>query len=201
MRRTFRFCLVFAVLAGMVNVAAAQYAGPGFGPGPAIQAPSSFMSMPSFFPQGLQGAVSLGDFVVRPEVRVGYQKIGLNFNIPAFSQLDSMPAPIDLSVKDANVWVGAVRLEVDFWRNWFLFGSLEGNAQRNVTVFTYDQLLSFYGLAPYQWNATGLQWWDIDAGIGYKFCPQIAIVFGSRWDHLFFTPDAINQSFGCLGAG
>jgi hypothetical protein len=186
-----RTLLVLVALVGMVNLAAAQDVGPGCGPRPAIQTPTFFMSMPSFFPRGFRQPVSLGDLEVRPAVRVGYQKIGLNFNIPAFSQIDNRPAPIDLSVKDANVWVGAVRLDVDFWRDWFLFGSAEANAQRSITVFTYDEPTQYIGFAvsvPYEWTGTKLEWWSIDCGIGYRFCPGAALVAGSRWDHLSLLP-------------
>jgi hypothetical protein len=200
MRKTVRFLLIFPAFWGMANLAFAQGVGPEFAPtGPVVQTSSSFMSLPSVFTSVLQEAFSLGSIDMRAGLRIGYQNIGLNFSLPAFSQIDHLPAPLDLSLKDANMWVGAVRLDAELWRRWFLFVSGEGNARQNATLFTYDEPTQYYGLTtfvPYKWTGTQLEWWSVDGGIGYRFCPGVALVAGSRWDRLSLVPSDPTDAAG-----
>jgi len=200
MRRTVRFCLIFLACVGMANFAFAQGPGPELAPpGPVVQSSSSFMSLPALFPSALQGAFSLGGIEVRTGLRIGYQNIGLNFNLPAFSQIDNLPAPLDLSLKNGNMWIGAVRLDAELWRSWFLFASGEGNARQNVTLFTYDEPTHYYGLttfAPYKWTGTQVEWWSVDGGIGYRFCPGAGLLVGSRWDRLSLVPSDPSDASG-----
>jgi hypothetical protein len=197
MRSAVHLFMMFLAFLGMANFAFAQDTGTDFTPsGPVIQAPSSFMSQPGLLPSGLQGRFTLGSIEVRPGVRIGYQNIGLNFNLPGFSIIDNLQAPLDLSLKDANMWVGAVRLDVELWRRVFLYASGEGNARQNVTLYTYEEPTQASIFAPYKWTGTQVEWWSIDTGIGFRFCPRGALLAGSRWDRLSLVPDDPTDAAG-----
>jgi len=156
----------------------------GFGGGGGFPGGSLFASVPGL------GSIDVGGMRLMPNVRVGYQKIGLNFNLPVPSGIaffGDNSAPIDLQLTDANVWVGAVSLEGRVSPRLSLFLNGEANAKRNSGAITNEEPLQHIsGLVPSQWTASQLEWWSIGVGGTYAISNDIAIVGGLRREHLSF---------------
>jgi len=142
------------------------------------------------------GSFDVGGMRLMPRVRIGYQKIGLNFSLPvpnAIVAVGNGLAGIDLQLTDANVWVGAVGLEGRVSPRLSLFLNAEANAKRNAGAITSDEPVqqNTIGLAfpqpiPYQWTASQLEWWELEAGATYAISNDVAIVAGLRREHLSF---------------
>jgi hypothetical protein len=166
--------------------------------------------------QGLSGAdlpggsflasvPGLGSFDVRgmrltPNVRVGFQWMGLNFNLPTLDALQigfTGAAPIDIQLKDARVWVGSVGLEAQLSPALSLFVNAEANAKRTASAVTSeDPLGNLTGLVPNRWDASHLEWWAVEGGVAYNIMNDVAVFAGLRRDHLSFGLDNPRDAFG-----
>ncbi len=161
-----------------------------------------------------------GNLNLRTAAAVGYQSMGLNFNLPALLP-EFGPATIDLSVKRANMWVGWVGFNIDCFRKMTdfdcefapfisVFLKATANAQKSVQVVTTEDPLP--GITdsanggflienpPVSWPVSGLQWWLIDGGALYQCSRTMGIMAGLRRDYLSFK---FNQDFAAafpLGA-
>ena len=121
---------------------------------------------------------------VTPSVQVGYQLIGLNFDLPIFIPNVSPPPNESLSLQfqDANVWIGALGLKADFPCGLSLILKGQANARRDIRVFTpQDSQGQGIGVI---WNGNKLQWWTLDAGLAYPLRDDWSIVAGFRRDQL-----------------
>ena len=195
-----RCCLICLAIAGMANFAFAQGMSSELGSrGPVVQNPDSSMSLPPLFPSGFQEMISLGGIRVRPTLRIGYQSLGLNFTIPAFAHEDNSPAPLDLSLRNANVWVGSVRLDIELSPGLFLFAAGDANAKRNITVITSDEPLNYQDVVtfkPIEWTGSQFQWWSVEGGLGYRLFPATGLIAGLRRDHLTLQPSDPRDAAG-----
>jgi len=144
------------------------------------------------------GSFNLAAVKLRPSVRVGYQWIGLNFNLPtpeALGFADS--APIDIQLRDANVWVGSVGLEALLTSRLSLFVNGEANAKKNAgAVTSEDPLRDLTGLAPYRWDASGLEWWALEGGAAFEIFDGTTLFAGLRRDHLSFRMNNPRDALG-----
>jgi len=176
MRRIIAFvgCLILtAVVMGSVQAQGLVDNGSGIGSG-------FWSSVPGF------NSISLGNIVVTTSARIGYENVGLNINFPipheglTVGRLDI--DPLDFKLENANLWVGALVIDAKLSPYWSLFLNLEGNASRNVTIGT-SQSLNLYGHRPFEWDGSKFQWWQIDAGLGYRFLSSFSFILGVRWDN------------------
>jgi hypothetical protein len=162
-----------------------------------------------------QGLTSLGglnwqNVRIDPYVGVGYQKMGLNFSIPAEWFNGGVIPPIkdatlDLSLQDSNVWMGGVLMDVRLPASVTGFLRAEGSASRNSRIQATDALgyQATYPLGgqnasavpPITWTAK-VEWWSIDGGIGYRIRNDCAFVGGLMWDHLSLSLDDPRDSVG-----
>ena len=136
------------------------------------------------FGMGLPGLSSfdIGTIRVSPGVKIGYQQTGLNFNFPQaprgyFWWFER--GTLDLSVKDANFWVGAARVDLSITPSLTLFVEGEGNAQKSVQLVESeapsDQFVTSRGGTPgRQETGNKVQWWQVDVGAS---CRCLAEVF------------------------
>jgi len=76
------------------------------------------------------GSIDWGWARITPEVQIGYQKLGLSFNMPA-----PIGSTLDLELRNANIWTGSLAAVVDCPSAWSAAVRAQANAQRNVTVF------------------------------------------------------------------
>jgi len=117
-----------------------------------------------------------------PSVRGGMQWTALNFNLPIAVVPLTGIGPLDLSLKDANVWVGSIR--IDARRDSFgAFVSAEGNARKTVTVSTPVEPL-FVGDSVFEWTGPELEWWSFNGGIVFLPVYNFGLALGFRYDHL-----------------
>lgn len=126
---------------------------------------------------------SLGQVRISPEIQVGYQRLGLNFNLPAFvpGTLIS-PATLDLQLKKADLWVGSVGIRADLPSGLSLAIYGQANAKRNVTVFESQEFV-LIGRRGVTWAGTP-EWWAIDGQVMYRVRNDLSIMAGLRRDHL-----------------
>jgi len=142
------------------------------------------------------GSFNIGDMRFTAVARVGYQWIGLNFNLPTLSTLTQIPwrppsAPIDIQLRDAGVWTGAAGVEGRLAPWLSLFANAEANAKKDAGAVTSEEPLHLFrgGGAAYRWNASGLEWWALEGGIAVNVVETAALVAGLRRDHLSFDLD------------
>jgi len=131
--------------------------------------------------------------------RVGYEWIGLNFNLPTLSPFgvgDGL-APIDIQLKDAHVWIGSLGLDAQLTPRLSLFANGEANARTKAgAVVSDDPFLHLNGRSRYQWNASGLEWWAIEGGAAFNVLEGAAVFAGLRRDHLSFKLEDPRDQFG-----
>lgn len=131
----------------------------------------------------------------RSQVKVGYQQMGMSFNIPIPSTLvaanqnlfnfDSM----DVSLSDMGLWVGGVRFDVPLPARLSLFAEAFGNASKSANA-----KMDFGGdvinvasdspfTSPWTWTASPINWWSLDAGVAYDWNEMLGIIVGYRIDN------------------
>lgn len=162
--------------------------------------PYAYPGNSSFSSSMLTGSAStIWDSVsqTKTQVKVGYQQMGMSFNIPIpstvvaanqnFFNFDSM----DVSLSDMGLWVGGVRLDVPLPAKLSLFAEAFGNASKSANAkmdFGGDVNNVFPVLgenynSPWTWTASPIQWWSLDAGMAYDFSEMLGIVLGYRIDN------------------
>jgi hypothetical protein len=129
---------------------------------------------------------SLGTVEIQPSVKVGYQDMAVNINLPSFTGLEGnslfAPSSLDFSLKDAGVWIGSVR--VDLRRGAYsLFLSAEGNAGKAAHVFTPSEPY-WAGFSQVEWRGSQLEWWSIGEGASVDIGMNAAAVGGFKAEHL-----------------
>jgi len=124
------------------------------------------------------GPIDWGWARITPEVQVGYQKFGLNFNMPA-----PIGSTLDVQLRDANLWTGSLAAVVDCPLAWSVALRAQANAKKNVTVFESQEYV-LQGEAPVTWTGTKLEWWAIDGQLLYRLRDNCSVLIGLRRDHL-----------------
>lgn len=140
--------------------------------------------------QAVPGALYLGGVRVIPGVKVGYQRMSVNFNFP------HAPIPwaywfhrggLDLSVKDANLWIGGAELTFGIAPAFSLVVEAEASANRpvqlSVTEAPYDFFFTSGGVNPLRrQSGHQFQWWQLDLYAVYG--GSLAVMGGFRIDRL-----------------
>jgi hypothetical protein len=136
----------------------------------------------------IPGAQSLDLTGVRiiPKIQIGYQKLGLNFNLPASTLIPPaapFPSSLDLKFQDADLWVGTVALAIDCPSR--LSAEIKGqaNAKRRINVFEREEWV-FGGQQGVTWTGSQLEWWAIEGRVMYRLRADCSLVAGLRRDHL-----------------
>lgn len=143
--------------------------------------------------QGLPGLAGLGSSLtngvtVTPQVQVGYQKLGLNFNLPALRDPGPLawPSTLDLELRKADLWLVALEADVDFPSG--LTFALKGqtNFRKNASAYERQEYVEG-GTQGVSWTASNLQWWTIDGRLMYRFSPDFSVVAGLRREKVSFN--------------
>ncbi len=132
--------------------------------------------LPSLSASGIFGS---GAVTIRPILQVGYQKIGLNFNLP-LPRFPFFSTALDLSFKDANMWIGSLGVTAECSSGLFFALKAQGNAKRRIAIDTPENFLNERIL----WDGEGLEWWSVEGSAGYWFTPNFSLLAGLRRDHL-----------------
>jgi hypothetical protein len=133
------------------------------------------------FAQGMS-SFDISGVAFTPTVRVGYQGMAANINIPnVFDryvlELDNR-GPLDVSLKDSGVWVGGIDFNARVGRFSALV-SAEANAPKNITLEAQQE--PFYaGSFRIQWNGSRFQWSSFDGRGAFEVRPNISLSAGFR---------------------
>ncbi len=141
-------------------------------------------------------------------MRVGYERCGLNFNLPVgFGGLD-------LSLGKADLTIGSVGLLATLGDRIGVFANLEGSLQRSVSVIAqYDQPLSTQYSA-LDWSGSKLRKGSIEAGFVYQLYARsvrssramwrspdrVFLIGGVRWNKISTKLTGPKQAFGFSGS-
>lgn len=153
--------------------------------------------------QDLSGLAGLGSSLtngvtVTPQVQVGYQKLGLNFNLPALRDPGPLawPSTLDLELRKADLWLVALEADVDF-PSGLTFGlKAQTNFRKNASAYERQEYVEG-GTQGVNWTASNLQWWTIDGRLMYRFSPDFSVAAGLRRENLSFnlTNPTTDQGF------
>ncbi len=131
------------------------------------------------------GSFQLGNVKVSPNVYVGCQRTGVNFNLPQNWISAHNDRSLDLALKNVNLAMGGVALDVTIGQKLSVFFVAEGNALRNTNVITPQNYTYALGpWLPYKWEGSQFQWWSVDGGVAYVITPGAGLVAGLRADHI-----------------
>lgn len=153
---------------------------PGFGFDPSAM----MMGMPGgwgpFMGGGLSGMV---------DARAGYMWMNLNANFPFTNLNRFLFEDMNITLKDANMWVGLLGLEIEPGDRLLFYGQIGASIPRDATaIISFNGIMNPFGGAnvvpPWEWTASNLFWWMIDGGLGVRIADGYAIVGGFRAEHL-----------------
>lgn len=129
-----------------------------------------------------------GNTVFSISALTGYQHIDLHFIAPFARGPAGVelfhPAPLDLELHDADLWVGGIRADIKKGR-FSGFVTLMANWQRDTTVTTSSEPF-WGGINPVGWSGNDLKWWAINAGAGLDITKHFAVQAGLRVERLSF---------------
>jgi len=171
---------------------------PGFGFDPSAMA----MGMP-----GGTGPLMGGGFPGMVEARAGFMWLNLNANFPFTNLNRFLFEGMNIALKDANMWVGLTRLEIDPGNRFLFYGEIGGSIPRNAkAIMSFNGIMNPFGganvVSPWEWRATHLFWWMIDGGLGVRIADGYAIVGGFRAEHLEYRMiDPENNTIENRGPG
>lgn len=170
-------------------VVAAAVVVPGMG---AAQGLPSFQSWDSYYWRGVQ---------VVPSVKVGYQRMAINMNLPIpFSPLSGIlysQSGLDLKLRDTGFWTGEVRL--DAGRNGIgLFAAAQGLAGKSGDVLTSSEPF-WAGTNPVFWRGSRIEGWTLEGGGSVDLWSHMALLAGFRAEHFSFNLTGPNDPIGVIG--
>ncbi len=124
----------------------------------------------------------------QPEAFAGYEKLSLNFNLPA---------TLDLQFQDAGLWVGGVGLQVDCPGRLGFAVKGWGNAKKNISVAAREEPY-FSSFETVMWTGSKLQWWTLEGSVHYRASAAWSVSAGLRRDHLSVNLTNPRSKFGAL---
>lgn len=147
--------------------------------------------------QGFAPGIDFGAIELRAGVQVGYQTMGLNFDLPTPAVFGGNSGAGDLKLEDARMWLGAVELGAQVGFNLYFFVKGAANAGRNVEVITgLSGVSAFSQFAPLRWTGSRLEWWAVEGGAVYEFGNGVSVLAGLRRDHLSLKMEDPVDQFG-----
>jgi hypothetical protein len=154
--------------------------------------------LPSF--QGWDGYY-LGGAQIVPSVKVGYQRMAINMNLPVpYSPLSGFlfsQSGLDLKLRETGFWTGEVRL--DARRNGIgLFAAAQGLTRRSADVLTSSEPF-WAGGHPVSWRGSRIEGWTLEGGGSVDVWNDLALVAGFRAEHLSFNLTGPNDPTGLIG--
>jgi|SRR5271157_2846882 len=117
-----------------------------------------------------------------PTVRVGYQTMATNINIPIFfdqfvGELDNR-GPLDLGLKDSGVWVGGIDLNAQVGR-FSVLVSGEANVPKDIRLDA-EQEPFYAGQSRVLWQGSRFEWFSLDGRASLEIRPEIWLGAGFK---------------------
>jgi hypothetical protein len=126
--------------------------------------------------------------LVMPYVRVGWRRMGVNFNLDTPVVVRGAAAlrqsPIELRIKESKLLIGEIGIDVHSGARLYLFGRAAGDARHHGKAVTWIVPANASFLSPTTWGSPDLEWWRIEGGGGVTFWGSWTLLAGMRWDHL-----------------
>ena len=132
---------------------------------------------------------STGDLKWSIYGQTGYQHMDVRYNAvfprgPFIVELAD-PSPLDIKIRNANLWMGGIGADVKKGPLSF-FLDLKATLPRDITHTTSSEPFNG-GLSSVRWEDSRLKWWKVSAGTGIDITPNIAAQVGFNWEHLSLT--------------
>lgn len=136
------------------------------------------------------GVFTLGGLELTPSVRAGYQSMSLSVNLP-LQQVDNVylglmqTGALDLKLVDAGVWTGGIQLDVKSG-SFSAFVGADVSASKKARALTAEEPFRLPFFKPLEWTASGLEWWNVNFGLGYYVMNNVGVVGGLILERLSF---------------
>jgi hypothetical protein len=129
--------------------------------------------------------IDFGGLRLTPTVRVGYQTMAANINIPIFfdqfvTELANR-GPLDIGLRDSGVWVGGIDLNAQAGRFAFLVSG-EANVPKDIRLEA-EQEPFYAGLSRVQWQGSRFEWYSLDGRASFEIRPEIWLAAGFKTQH------------------
>ena len=135
--------------------------------------------------------LSLGGLVITPSMKVGYQKMGLNVDIPVpAGPVPAQPPIFGLSAlngsfKDTGMWVFSGRLALQYDDLVFFAGGEANAGRRTIGLFESHPMIQLAGLnRPVEMDGLRMRWWMFETGFGYELSNGLFLIAALRMDQL-----------------
>ncbi len=115
-----------------------------------------------------------GTLTITPTVMVGYERIGLSFNLPVANG-----NALDLTLQNANLGLGGVGILARFGDQLAMFVNAEATLQKNLVVSSSQEPFGG-GQFAVSWTGSQFQQGLLEAGLIYYFRDDISLVGGLR---------------------
>jgi hypothetical protein len=119
-----------------------------------------------------------------------------SFPVPGVNPATSVRVfeSMDLQLKDGNVWVGFVGIELQPISNVTLYAEFGGSAVREAIVrmgaagraTDPPPALDANLISPWEWTAAGFRWWMLDTGVAWSISELFALELGFHMEHIDF---------------
>lgn len=135
-------------------------------------------------------AFNVGGVELTPSVRVGYQSMNLSVNLP-LPRVENVylglmqTGALDLKLVDAGVWTGGVQLDARRGP-YFAFVGADISASKKARALTTEEPFRLPFFKPLEWTASGLEWWNVNFGLGYYVMNNMGVVGGLMMERLSF---------------
>jgi hypothetical protein len=164
---------------------------------PTIPGPAGYSAPGTGFSSGLGsfGDFDVGGISVTPSARLGYQKLGMNVNLPL-----SDGFALDLQLQDSGMWMWGLGLAVNLTENVALFWRGDLSFGKTVTVRTEEEPYNA-GARAVNWTGSNLQWGMSEAGAILRVWDGAYLLGGLRADRVLTRLADPRDQFGPISGG
>ncbi len=131
-----------------------------------------------------------GSVTITPSVKIGYERIGFNFNLPLANG-----NALDLKLQNANLGLGGLGFLAGFGDQFAMFVNAEATLQKNLVVSTSQEPFEA-GRFSVSWTGSQFQQGYLEAGFLYRWSGDISLVGGVRRTRLMMRLTDPRDGFG-----
>jgi hypothetical protein len=133
-----------------------------------------------------------GGVTISPSIKLGYEKIGLNFSLPLLTG-----NAVDLSLRDAKLAVGGLGISATIGNRFAIFATAEATLTRSVEVCIQEGP-SNLGQLPVSFAGSEFRQGNLEAGLVYRFPGDVSLVGGLRRSRIIMRLDPMSSSTSSL---